>query len=61
MRNAATPAERTLWEHLARSKLGAKFSRQMPVGQYYADFLCRELKLVIELDGHIHDGTAARD
>jgi len=40
---------------ISRSQLGAKFSRQMPVGPYYADFLCRELKLVIELDGFSHD------
>ena len=41
LRNAATPAERALWRYLARSQLGAKFSRQMPVGPFYADFLCR--------------------
>ena len=57
----ATPAERALWEHLARNQLGAKFSRQMPVGPYFADFLCRELKLVIELDGHSHDVAPERD
>ena len=33
----------------------------MPVGPYYADFLCRELKLVIELDGHSHDIAPERD
>ena len=55
LRNAATPAERRLWEYLARSALGAKFSRQMPVGPWYADFLCRELGLVVELDGFSHD------
>src|SRR3546814_8758443 len=54
-RRRATPAERALWAHLARGQLGAKFSRQMPVGHYFADFLCRELNLVIELDGHSHD------
>ena len=55
LRREATPAERALWPHLARAALGAKFSRQMPVGPYFADFLCRELKLAIELDGHSHD------
>jgi len=43
LRRAAPPAERALWQHLARSQLGAKFSRQMPVGPWFADFLCREL------------------
>ncbi|UAB78683.1 endonuclease domain-containing protein [Erythrobacter sp. SCSIO 43205] len=61
LRREATPAERILWEHLSRSQQGAKFSRQMPVGPYYADFLCRELKLVIELDGYSHDVAPERD
>ena len=59
--NQATPAERRLWTYLSASKLGAKFSRQMPVGPWYADFLCRELKLVVELDGHSHDVQPERD
>ena len=33
----------------------------MPVGPYFADFLCRELALVIELDGHSHDIAPERD
>ena len=61
LRLEATPAERALWEYIARSQLGAKFSRQMPVGPYFADFLCRELKLVIELDGFSHDVAPDRD
>ena len=65
LRNAATPAERLVWRHIARSQLGAKFSRQMPVGPYYADFLCREARLVVELDGFSHElrpqHDAARD
>jgi very-short-patch-repair endonuclease len=61
LRNAATPAERLLWRHLARSQLGAKFSRQMQVGPFFADFLCREQKLVVELDGFSHDLTPERD
>ncbi len=65
LRNRATPAERLLWRCLARSQLGARFSRQMPVGPYFADFLCRELRLVVEIDGFSHDlrpdYDAARD
>ncbi len=61
LRNAATPAERTLWNHLSRKQLGVKFSRQMPVGPYFADFLCRELKLVVECDGFSHDLRVAHD
>ncbi|MDP5102787.1 MAG: DUF559 domain-containing protein [Erythrobacter sp.] len=61
LRQVATPAERALWQYLSRSQLGAKFSRQMPVGPWFADFLCRELALVIELDGHSHDVAPERD
>ena len=61
LRREATPAERALWEHLSRSQTGAKFSRQMPVGPWFADFLCRELLLVVELDGFSHDVTPERD
>ncbi len=61
LRNAATSAERLLWNYLGRSQLGAKFSRQMPVGPFFADFLCRELGIIIELDGHSHDVQPERD
>lgn len=61
LRREATPAERALWVHLSRSQLGTKFSRQMPVGPYIADFLSRELKLVVELDGFSHDVAPERD
>ena len=61
LRNAATPAERLLWRYLSSSQLGAKFSRQMPVGPFFADFLCREYALVVELDGFSHDVQPGRD
>ncbi|MCX9148184.1 endonuclease domain-containing protein [Erythrobacter sp. WG] len=61
LRREATPAERALWAYLSKSQQGAKFSRQMPVGPFFADFLCRELALVIELDGHSHDIAPERD
>ena len=61
LRNAATPAERLLWQHLSRSRQGAKFSRQMPVGPFFADFLCRKLKLVVECDGISHDRSPQAD
>ena len=61
LRKSATPAERHLWTILRNSGLGAKFSRQMPLGPYFVDFLCRELKLVIELDGLSHETRADYD
>ncbi len=61
LRNAATPAERALWRYLSRSQLGVKFSRQMPAGPYFADFLCRDRNLIVELDGFSHDIQPERD
>ncbi|HEX7873829.1 MAG TPA: DUF559 domain-containing protein [Sphingobium sp.] len=61
IRNSAPPAERLLWEQLRNRKLGFKFSRQIPVGPYFADFLCRELKLIIELDSGSHDQRVEYD
>jgi BirA family biotin operon repressor/biotin-[acetyl-CoA-carboxylase] ligase len=61
LRREATPAERALWQFLSRNQTGAKFSRQMPLGPWFADFLCRELALVVELDGHSHDIAPDRD
>lgn len=62
LRNQASSAERTLWTILSSRRLdGFKFSRQMPVGPYFADFLCREAGLVVELDGYSHDLTQEYD
>lgn len=62
LRREATPAERQLWSCLRGSQLvGHKFSRQMPIGPYFADFLCRAANLVVELDGNSHDGQIAFD
>ena len=61
LRSAATPAERLLWQYISNAQLGVKFSRQMPVGPFFADFLCRSRKLIIELDGHSHDVDPGRD
>ena len=50
-----TDAERRLWARLRDRRLqGAKFARQVPVGPYVVDFCCRELKVIIELDGGQH-------
>jgi very-short-patch-repair endonuclease len=55
LRNNATEAERKLWGYLSRRQLGGyKFSRQMPIGPFICDFLCRERGLVIEVDGGQH-------
>ena len=56
LRAEPTPAERLMWQMLRGGRLeGIKFRRQSPIGIFIADFHCRELNLVIELDGQIHD------
>jgi very-short-patch-repair endonuclease len=55
LRSDATDAERALWRRLrSRSLDGHKFVRQEPVGPYTVDFICREARLVIEVDGGQH-------
>ncbi|MGP1351798.1 MAG: endonuclease domain-containing protein [Parasphingopyxis sp.] len=62
LRNAASPAERKLWQYLSRRQLaGRRFSRQMPVGPYFCDFLCRAEKLIVEIDGTSHDSRGDYD
>jgi len=56
LRKSMTEAEVMLWEKLRNKKLkGLKFRRQHPIAGYIADFYCHEIKLIIELDGGIHD------
>jgi very-short-patch-repair endonuclease len=55
LRRALTPAEFVLWTRLRGRQLGGfKFVRQKPIDRYYADFVCRERRLIIELDGGHH-------
>jgi very-short-patch-repair endonuclease len=55
LRRSATNAERILWQRLKNRGLASfKFVRQAPVGPYIADFLYREAKLVVEIDGATH-------
>jgi very-short-patch-repair endonuclease len=55
LRKEMTDAERFVWARIRhRQILGLEFRRQDPVGPYIADFVCHEIKLVIELDGGQH-------
>ncbi|OQP61045.1 hypothetical protein A3860_04825 [Niastella vici] len=54
-RENMTQAELVLWEYLRQRPLGFKFRRQHPLGIYIVDFFCHKLKLVIEVDGSVHD------
>jgi very-short-patch-repair endonuclease len=64
LRSQPISAEAKLWGELRNRQLGGhKFVRQMPVGPYFADFVCRERMVVVEVDGGTHstDAEAARD
>src|SRR5215470_19713982 len=61
LRRDSTAAELKLWNRLrARAIDGNKFVRQEPVGPFIVDFVCRERRLVVEVDGGQH-ATDARD
>jgi very-short-patch-repair endonuclease len=56
LRKNTTLAEKILWKKLRDRKLfQVKFRRQHPIDIFIVDFYCHEIKLVIEIDGEIHD------
>ena len=57
LRKEMTKAEACLWKYVlrARKMKGFQFRRQRPVLNYIADFMCKELMLIIEVDGNIHE------
>ena len=61
LRNNATHAEQLLWEYLKTKPFGFKFRRQHPYSLYILDFYCHSLKLVIEVDGGIHDKEEVKE
>ena len=55
LRRQGTKAETKLWFALRDRRLGGfKFVRQEAIGSYVVDFVCREKKLIIEVDGGQH-------
>ena len=63
MRQAMTLPEVLLWSVLRSRPHGLKFRRQHPIGPYVTDFCCVAARLVIEVDGIVHDmsDVPARD
>ena len=58
LRHSMTDVERWLWSKLRDRRLGGyKFVRQMPIGPFFADFACRDARLIVELDGSQHAGS----
>ncbi len=59
LRQTDNDAEEKLWNELRNRQLnGFKFVRQFPIGRYFADFACREVHLVVEVDGSQHSGSS---
>ena len=62
LRKNMTPAEQQLWAVLKDRQLdGSKFRAQHPVGRFIVDFYCPACRLMIEVDGSVHDTQADHD
>ena len=54
MRGYGEKSEAMLWKRLKAKQTGFAFNRQKPILNYIADFYCKELGLVVEIDGASH-------
>ncbi len=62
LRKKLTPAEAYLWSHLKTRQLqNRRFTKQHSIGNYIVDFYCAAEKLVIELDGEVHNSPEAQE
>ena len=60
LRNQPTHAEDILWGYLKTKPHNIKFRRQHPYSIFIPDFYCHSLKLVIEVDGSIHNSNEVK-
>ncbi len=61
-RKEPTKSEHLLWQALRGKQLdGIKFRRQQPIGNFVVDFYNSEYRLVIEIDGSVHDDQVEYD
>ena len=59
LRTNQTDAETVLWDRIRNRQIdGHKFARQVPIGRYICDFVCREKQIVIEVDGGQHNESS---
>lgn len=62
LRNRMTEVEKVLWKKLRDRQLnGYRFRRQHPIGDFVVDFFCYTAKLVIEIDGEVHDNSFQKE
>ena len=56
LRKKMTTQEELLWERLNKKQIcNMRFRRQHPIDFFIADFYCHEVRLVVEIDGGIHN------
>ena len=56
LRKNSTIQEKRLWNLLKNHQFHSlKFKRQQPIGNYIVDFICKEAKIIIEVDGGQHN------
>ena len=62
LRQRQTLAEKVVWNLVRNRRLGGfKFLRQVPIDRYFADFVCEAAKVIVELDGPVHEGREDHD
>lgn len=61
LRKDMTTAEKILWERVCKNQLGVRIRRQHPIWKFIADFYCHKVKLIIEIDGKIHETAENRE
>ena len=61
LRKNMTDAEKLLWLRLNKNQLGVRFRSQHPINIFIADFYCHEHRLVVEVDGGIHEDKTQKE
>ena len=61
MRKNPTQAEALLWNELRTKKTGFKFRQQHPIDNYIVDFVCLSKRLIVDIDGEIHQYQLEKD
>ncbi|QJX46563.1 DUF559 domain-containing protein [Hymenobacter taeanensis] len=61
MRHEPTKAEETRWQAVRGGQLGTKFRRQHSIDRYIIDFVSLSSKLIVEVDGEIHNQPDQQD
>jgi len=61
LRRRATKSEAMLWAALRGKRLGVKFRRQQPIGNFVVNFYASDARLIVEVDGGVHSKQVKAD